>query len=225
MVGLDGKAYCDACFKKLVLSEPIPWERRAELGLWRAWWQTFRNSLKDPDHFFARVAHAQRPDPPILYASLSLFLGQSWVLIIYFILGLVLAATTDQVATGIGVAVGSVVGFSLIVPLSALLQIYVIGGITHLSARLFGGRGSFADSARGVGYALGMLAIGVVPYVGALAGSVLSIVLQVYAFKHAHGFSGGRAAAAVLVPIGVMTVLVLCGVLVFLLLSAGRPWA
>src|SRR5690606_33426595 len=42
---------CAACADK-GLGEPVPWERRKELGTWRAFWQTVKLASRSPTRFF-----------------------------------------------------------------------------------------------------------------------------------------------------------------------------
>jgi hypothetical protein len=215
----EGVIVCEACAARVAMGGPVPWDQRPELGLWRAWWRTLKESLIGPDRFFARACHSGHTKTPLLYGSMAVWFGQSWVMLIYFIVGVVLMATTKDFAMGLGFTLGSVIFLTLMAPVSALMQCYVAGGITHLCARLFGGRGSYQASARALGFALGPYAFGIFPYLGGLAGMVTSIVLQVYGMKHAHSLTGGRAAAAVLVPFGVL-VLLCCGGYIALIVAA-----
>jgi len=84
---------------------------------------------------------------------------------------------------------------------------------------MFGGRGSYQQSARALGFAIGPYAIGIIPYLGGMVAMVVSVVLQVYAMKHAHGLTGGKAAAAVLLPLGILMFLC-CGAYIGLIAAA-----
>jgi hypothetical protein len=209
--------------ERLDLGGPVPWDQRPELGLWRAWWRTFKESLTGPNQFFARACHSQFGKPPVLYATMAVWFGQSWVILLYAGIGVAMAVASKQVAAGIGMAVGALIGLSLLAPVSALIQMYVSGGITHLFARMFGGRGTYQQSARSLGFAIGPHAIGIFPYLGGMAAMVVSVVLQVYAMKHTHGLTGGKAAAAVLLPLGILMFLC-CGGYIALIAAvvAGR---
>ena len=154
-----------------------------------------------PDDFFARASHGLTTDPPLLFAMICGWLGQvgdsvirlamnnqPWTIPFLFVLG---------------------------VPLSVVISVYVGGGIAHLFAKMFGGQGTYAATCRNWGFCTGPGALGIVPGLGALVAAFWTIVLEVYAVKHAHRLSGGKAAAAVLVPFGILAVLC-CGALVVL---------
>lgn len=99
-------------------------------------------------------------------------------------------------------------------------------GILFVSAKIFGGRGSFLEQA----YAFmlytvpiqGAAAIlGIIPFLGGLAGFALSIygiVLSVFAMMASQRLPGGRAVAAVLLP--AIIVLLLACALVFIVIAA-----
>ena len=218
-IAADGTSLCASCVDRLEVGGPVPWDLRDQLGMWRAWWRTFKESLAGPNQFFARACHSPFSKAPLLYATLSVWLGQTWVMLLYGGIGIAMAVASKETAAGVGLAVGSIIGLTLMAPVSAVMQIYVTGGITHLCARMFGGRGSYQQSARALGFAVGPYAIGIIPYLGGMAAMVVSVVLQVYAMKHAHGLTGGKAAAAVLLPLGVLMFLC-CGAYIAIIAAA-----
>ena len=215
---VDGSILCQSCVARVEAGAPVPWDLRSDLGLWRAWWRTFKESLAGPDRFFARACRSSFTKVPLLYATMAVWIGQSWLVLLYAVVGIVMAVATKEVGVGIALSLGSVIGLGLLAPVTVLMHVYVTGGITHLCARLFGGQGTYQASARALGFCVGPYAFGIFPYVGAMAGSVASIVLQVFAMKHAHGLTGGKAAAAVLLPLGVLIVLC-CGGYVALIVT------
>jgi hypothetical protein len=215
----DGATLCASCLERLEVGGPVPWDLRPELGLWRSWWRTFKESLSSPNQFYARVCHSPFSKAPVLYSTMSVWLGQSWLILLYAGIGIAMAVAGKEPAVGVGLAIGAVVGLTAMAPVSALMQIYLIGGITHLFARAFGGKGSYQQSARALGFAIGPYAIGIIPYLGGMAAWVVSIVQQVYAMKHAHGLTGGKAAAAVLLPLGIL-LLLCCGGYIALIATA-----
>jgi hypothetical protein len=221
-IGNDGTMLCATCADRLVMGGPVPWDQRQELGMWRAWWRTFKESLSGPNQFFARAANTPMGKPPILYATLSVWLGQSWLALLYVGVGVAMAVAGKgkDGAAGIGLAVGAVIAIAAMGPISAVLQMYVVpGGVIHLFAKMFGGKGDYQKSARALGFAVGPMAIGIIPYLGGMAAWVICIVHQVYAIKHAHGITGGKAAAAVLLPLGIMMVLC-CGAYIAIIVAA-----
>jgi|SRR5579883_3060897 len=88
-------------------------------------------------------------------------------------------------------------------------------GIFYLMARAFGGQGSFLSHAYcyaliTIPISLLSLLLSIIPCIGSLAGFaglVYSIVLLIFMMMGVHRLSGGKASAAVLIPIGVMFLL------------------
>jgi hypothetical protein len=66
----------------------------------------------------------------------------------------------------------------------------------------------------------------VIPFLGGLIGAVWALVITIIGLAQAHGTSGGRAAAAVLVPLGVccLAVLALAGLFAFTLTRSLGGW-
>jgi hypothetical protein len=89
-------------------------------------------------------------------------------------------------------------------------------GITYLIAKAFSGTGTFLRQ----GYTsllitvpLGIVssALAFVPYLGTLASigfGIYGIVLQIFSVMSVHRLSGGKAAAVILIPIGVGVLLI-----------------
>ncbi|RJQ18233.1 hypothetical protein C4573_00745 [Candidatus Woesearchaeota archaeon] len=93
---------------------------------------------------------------------------------------------------------------------------FVWVGIMHLFAKMFGGTGTYMGYFRGSSHYYVMMWIAVIPVVGPIISSLLSlwgIVVNVFLMKSIHQLPTGKAVAAVLIPIAILFVL-------FLLLAA-----
>jgi hypothetical protein len=106
------------------------------------------------------------------------------------------------------------------------LGFFIGMGILFVSAKIFGGAGTFLQQAyafmlyyvpiNGLGAILGL-----VPILGGFAGFLLwiySIVLAVFAMMASQRLSGGRAVAAVLLPAAIVALLV-CGLLTVIIVA------
>lgn len=178
---------------------PVPWDLRAQLGFWRAWWRTLKESLTGPDRFFARACNSPHTKAPLLYATVAVWLGTAWLTLVSTLISLVVAGERMEPA-GIR-TVGLAVGSPALVPLAVLALIYVAGAVPYLGARLSGGQGGYRANARALAFAMGPCAFGVLHPVVLVAGAVASAVLVIFAMKHVHRLSGGRAAMVVLLPL------------------------
>ncbi len=109
------------------------------------------------------------------------------------------------------------------------IPFFIGASIYHLVAKAFGGKGSFLPFC--YNYALIVIPIAMIstvasliPCLGslvALAGSVYQVILLIYMTMGTHRLSGGKASAAVLIPIGVaiLGAVALYGVYLFWILS------
>ncbi len=110
-----------------------------------------------------------------------------------------------------------------------IIGFYLGNALMYISAKLFGGTGSFDGQAYLVSLIsvpMGILGglVGFIPYLGSLAGlglSIYSIVLNVRALKVAHNLTTGKAVGAIFLPIIVFTLLV--GSLIALFVALAGP--
>ncbi len=132
---------------------------------------------------------------------------------------------------------GALVALSIVLsPVLALLFLLAWSGIAQAASRMLGGRGTYAGTLTGFGFATVPSVLGVpaqlLPLALAGAGSVLAgviqfglavwvLTLEVLTLRENHAFSTARAIAAVLIPIAVLIgVLIVVGVALALLLAA-----
>ena len=175
---------------------PTPWERRRELGFWRGYVQTLKQSMFSPEGFWSSV----RPDgpigDPILYSWLtSAFTFAIAALPMYGIFTWykrVLGASGDQFPPELrrlmegeiftAVLWGSIVGCVLLMPLFAIIA----GGIIHVLLLITGGaKGGFSATMRALCYAAGPQLISFIPIIGTV-GSIYTMVLFFWGLVRLH---------------------------------------
>jgi hypothetical protein len=126
---------------------------------------------------------------------------------------------------------------ALLAPFIAVAGLAIGAGVVQVSSYILGGKGSYAGLFTGLGFASIPNALGIPAMLlprllggagGALAGLVnlaalvWVLVLGVIAVRENHGFSTGRAVAALLIPVAVLVGgLIALGVLFAVLLAAG----
>lgn len=126
------------------------------------------------------------------------------------------------------ITLGSSLGSVILVPLFFFIGV----GILYLLAKAFGGTGTFLAQSYTflligvpVGIVSGLLSL--IPILGGLVAfglSIYAIVLEVFAIMAVHRLSGGKATAVVLIPVGVIFLLLICGfVFLFALIAASLP--
>ncbi len=150
-----------------------PWEQRAEIGAWRAWWETLVQALFEPGRLFrsARLDRgAAQTGFAVLTVSVPWFVGQ-------MLDRFLLRPWTQRLMERLG-ASG---------PFAPLLQKLAAAG--HVAA-------TFAACA----YACAPLVLLAIPGCGFLVGAVWTAVLTGVGLKETHRIQPGGAAAAVLAP-------------------------
>lgn len=216
----DGRSQCPSCQQVTGASTstptPTPWERRAELGLVQAVWQTWKQTMLEPKKFWAELD----PNGPGMDAFLY-----GWVItsaagllqIPFLILNLAqsasqfreLAKTMKDVPPPMQamfdffqtspLILAIVLGVSTIVlfPLSMMMST----GLVHLGVRMVGGtQYPFSTTLRAISYAVAPNVLQGIPVIGGFAG-IYTLVLEIWAIRDAHKLTTARAAIAVLWPV------------------------
>jgi len=70
--------------------------------------------------------------------------------------------------------------------------------------RQLGGTASWTETMRGYSMAMGPALVGLIPVCGIYAFPIWCIVMRVFAYKHLHQLSWGRAVAGALIPTAVL---------------------
>lgn len=219
---------CASCRE---FASDLPWDRRAELGTWRAYWQTSVAVIGSPIQTFQRA----KPDAPLgdslLLAGVSGFVGFATTLLLYMLfaagmllfsaseLGKVAGETKLQGGALAGIGVGVVVIYIAMIFVMQMASVLAISGIEHGCLRLLGHReGSYSVTVRAHALAMGPYLIGLIPLCSLYVYPLWSLVLRIFAMQHLHRTTGGKAAGAVLLPIAVL--IALCGVGYVMLFAA-----
>lgn len=174
---------------------PVAWEDPGlgfPLNAWRSW----RESLLEPTSFFRRIDHGASMARPILYFLLVSVTGAFF--------HLVWQAYLYVPMMGQGAAYG---GDAYVIQFFAAPFVVLVGlGFQTLILHLFvlmlaPERRGMGSTARVICYASGPALLSIVPFVGALAGGIWGLVLQVVGIREAHRTSTGRAVVVVLAPV------------------------
>ena len=189
--------------------QDAPWDRRHELGAMAAFIETWKGASLSPSSFFARLQTSDTASA-FWYAwicgAIGGFFGQLWQVL--------LEAIGGQLEAPV------VIGRLIAAPIGAAIGVGIGAGIVHLGCMLFkcADRG-FSATFRAVAYAQGPNLLQIIPFIGAIAGGIWVLVIEVFAVARMQRTSGGNAAAAILVPIAVLTACC-CG-LIFAAIGAG----
>lgn len=216
IIGADGTGVCSACYARQGETGPLPWEDRKErgVGMWKAYWQTVKLLMFQPNTAFDRV----QPETgkwwdPLSFSMLSHLVGLSGTMVLYALIGGVagvvalVTSKSDSAGPSVAVAVGIVLGilalFAVAVPLSAVLNVFIGSGIVHVAALLVGVKPrGFEATVRAFSYGQAPMFWGVVPVCGVYVYPIWQIVCVIFGIKGLHRTTGGKASAAVLLPVG-----------------------
>jgi hypothetical protein len=199
---------CSGCQDRLTA---LPWDEREQLGLWRAWWRTSVLMISSPGQ---TLAHAP-PDAPLgssmLFIGLSTLVGFGPTFAIYlFGLGPLMVLMNIKARASDLNPILVVTGMALYMVVLLVLQVVgtlFFAALEHLSLMLVGAQPrGFGVSVRASALAMGPYLVGLFPLCSFYVFPLWSLVLRIFAHKALHQTTGGRATAAVLLPL-----VVLCG--------------
>ena len=192
-----------------------PWERRADLGLWRGWWETVVQGLFEPGRLFrsARLDRgAAQSGFALLTVSVPWFIGQMldrflvrpWTQHLIEKLGGAgpFAPLLQKIAAaGNDNSPRATLLVAMLTPVLVLVGLYVNAAVTHVAALGLGqAKRGFAATFAACAYASAPLLLTAVPGCGAPVGFIWTAVLTGVGLKETHRIAPGGAAAAVLAP-------------------------
>ncbi len=129
---------------------------------------------------------------------------------------------------GVASAIGTLHIFPGILtnPIMTVVGSFIGVGILFLLAKLFGGTGNFLSYYRPLGLAYALQWVAVIPVAGSFLAMITGIWMTVVAIvvtREVHGFSTGKAALVVLIPVILLMILVmmLVGLLGLAAIQAG----
>jgi hypothetical protein len=213
----DRRGWCPTCRQqsgKAPAREPTPWERRSELGVARALWLTWHQTLFAPEKFWSSV----QPDGPTADAF---FYG--WVLVAmgavpsalmnllqfqnlssqWGALSSQLSELSPAFTRAIEVVSSHPGIFAIVILLATLffypLSLLITSALIHLGCLLFGaGKNGFGATLRVVAYASAPVVLAWIPIVGAAAGLYV-LTLEVWGIRRVQETTLGRALGGILV--------------------------
>lgn len=182
--------------------------------------ETWRRSTFEPSAFFARVPRSDGTGAALAYYLVVVVLVAGAALFWQSLSTVVGGTEGTALGDELGVtAVSPLVEFFL-TPVFLLGMLFVAAGVSHLLLSMFGGaRHGFGTSVRVFCYAYSPAIFSAVPVLGSVVGSVWMVVLLIIGLREAHETDGWKAAAAVLLPVGLLLAATLTGLLLLALLT------
>lgn len=204
-----GRWACDVCAMPAVAgllcplcaSERLPWEDRARLGFWRAYYRTLVGSMLSPWELFGKLRSRGPVAPALGYALVTHLLGSSTAVLV----------SVTSVSPGLGLAGGGASPVDR--ALSALLLLGTVSVLwmatdVLLALLVHGVLAILGEAQAGLGASVRAICYGAGPGVlyatlvlpALFVPQVWATLSSIQAIRHAHRTTPGRAATAVLVP-------------------------
>lgn len=186
----------------------LPWDR-ARTG--SALIETAKGLITAPARAYAEMREKGDYVSPILFAvilgTLGAIVGQIWQLLFgASMLQLLPADMQGSFAEAMAPNVLGVVISIVLAPLLIPIVLFILSGIFHLILTLAGGTkdstAGFEGTVRALAYGSVSNLAQVIPIAGGLIGGVWGIVLYIIGLAQVHHTTTGKAALAVLAPIG-----------------------
>ncbi|MBW2048282.1 MAG: YIP1 family protein [Deltaproteobacteria bacterium] len=180
-----------------------PWENRAETGLVKGIWRTFRDALFSPSRFFREQSTEEGIREPFAFGLLAGAVGH--MLGIFWPVLMMSAGIFPFGDTLFGhLSAGLIFLVMLVaVPVSVTLTMFLYSGVLHLLLLITrGGDKRFQGTFRVVAYSQAAQAWDLVPVVGGWIGSIWQVVIQVIGLREVHRTSYLRVLTAFLLPMG-----------------------
>jgi len=176
---------------------PFPWPPDAGEPVLEAWGRTWHGAALEPRRFFASLPHDGSLGAAILF-YLSIGIPVAGSQLFWRMLGIG-GMPGDGAATG-----WSPLTDFLASPLVLLVAIFLAAGVTHVLLLIVGGAGGrFGVTARVFAYAYAPQLLGIVPAIGSSVGFVWMVVVAIAGIREAHRTTRWKAAAAILIPLGI----------------------
>lgn len=186
----------------------LPWDRREELGLFPAFFETLKLVLLNPSLAFSSMQPEGGFGAPLIYA----LIGGSVGCVFYFLFSIFMSSfgilsNRNALAGIMGFGIGAIFVF-LFIPVFLALGLFIGSAIIHLCLTLVGGaRRSFETTFRVLCFSTGSTyPLMIVPICGGLIASIWCLVVECIGLGRAHETTTGRAVLAVFLPL-----IVCCG--------------
>lgn len=182
----------------------LPWEKREELGLVKAFFETVSMVLTQPAEAFATMKTEGDLTSPMLFALIGGSAGMivsTLVQVAFHSIGFM--ADQKDALSRLGFVGVWAFGYILLVPVIIILGMFIGSGILHVCLMIVGGaKKPFETTFRVVCFASGSTyLLAMIPFCGGVIACVWNIVLECIGLARAHEIDTGKAVIAVLLPI------------------------
>lgn len=181
-----------------------PWERRTEIGFWPALFQTVQGALIRPGQIF-QGARLEGYGPAIGYCTLCGSFGLVVAMLFQsMIMALVIGGRAGGGAMTLAMVAGMVAAAVVLGPVAIICGMFVFAGLVHLTLMIIGAANRpFVTTFRTVAYGYGSAQLfTAIPICGQYITLGWGVVASIIGLAKMQRISYGKAAAAVLAPMG-----------------------
>jgi hypothetical protein len=206
---LAGKTYCLECIKLVDATaagqvKEVPWEKKGELGFFRALIDTWTGILLRPKRFFQNMPTKAGIGNPLLFGMIC---GCTVVIVtaLINIIAVASGAAVPNLPAGApaeqrAAAIASYVVLIVISPLLVAGGIFLLSAVYHLAVLVFGGKEGFRATFRILSYTNALSIFNIIPVLGPIFVTVYSVILFVLGFKESQKMNTPKAVMAALLP-------------------------
>lgn len=205
----------------------IHWEARKQIGFFKGFWESLKQSLFDPQRFFDGVPPTGGYESPLIFGIICLSFGMICSTLyqfafqgLVFLFGLLTHQGAGELFLGTGLYLAIAVGAIVFSPIGSFIHLFLYSTIYHLFLWMVGGnKRGYEATFRAFAYSQGPQVLQIIPFLGSFATFIWQMVLMVIGFKKLHQASTGQAVAAALLPLVLICALtfLLIGGMVFLI--------
>jgi hypothetical protein len=199
----------------------LPWDRRHELGFFKAFIDTMVMVLTKPADAYTVMRREGGLFEPLVFAVVGGSFGAVvWLIFTLLLQSIGFATNRDAMGAFVGMGIGMVF-IIIFMPVFIAIGLFIWGAILHLCLMIVGGaKHGFETTFRIICFSCGSASpLIIVPFCGSFIAGIWRIVLDVIGITRAHETDTGRAVLAVFLPL-----IVCCGggiLLTFLLGGIG----
>jgi hypothetical protein len=218
------------------MAEPTgstPWEDRAILGFFTAFFRTMKEVLFSPTVFFRRMPANKKILDPFFYGVIISYLAifvavLMWQYTVAAFIGSVTPVEGQGDVTFFQTffrlfQTAFLVIFAVVLPIQIAIGFFIGSGILHICLLMVGaGKNGFKATFRVVAYTSSSLVFALIPFVGGAIVTIYNLVLLTIGFRESHRTTTGRALIAVLLPMIVVLLLIVFAIIIPLILSSGQ---
>ena len=191
-----------------------PWERRSELGLWPGIYETFKLALFSPKALFSAQTFKKGIKEPLafgfLFGSVGSIIGFFWQ---FLIVSICISQPFQNIFGTLTIGFIFLI-IIIIIPIFWIFWIFCSSAVTHFFLLIVrGGQKGYEATFSVVSYSQAVRLLDIVPFVGAWAGWIWQLIIQIIGLREIHETSYPKVVFAVLIPLVLIFLLVIAAII------------